>query len=58
MEFPLLPVLFLSESPVAATEHSDHTAVFADGINVHGVTADHEIHMDHGIVDSLFYVYM
>ena len=38
--------------PVAVTEYRHHGAVLADGIDVHAVAAHHEVHMDHGIVDT------
>ena len=42
----------LLECPVAVTEHRNNTAVFAHCIDVHAVAADHEVLVDHGIVDA------
>ena len=42
----------VSECPVAVTEDGHNAAVFADGVDVHAVAADHEVLVDHGIVDT------
>ena len=44
--------LTFSECPVAVTEDGNDLAIRAGGVDVHGVAADHEILMDHGIVDT------
>ena len=41
-----------SESPITISENGNDLAFGADGIDVHGVAADHEVHVDHGIVDA------
>ena len=33
-------------------EHGDHIAVFADGVDVHILGADHKILVDHGVIDA------
>ena len=40
------------EGPLAALKDADGLAIGADGIDVHGVAADHEVGVDHGVVDT------
>ena len=43
---------FFSESPLTVFKDANSAAVGADGVDVHGVAADHEVGVDHGIVDA------
>ena len=43
---------FRSECPVAAAENGYDLAVLADAVDVHAVAADHEVLVDHGIIDA------
>ena len=40
------------ECPVAVSENRHNRAILADGIDIHGITADHEILVNHGFVDA------
>ena len=44
--------IFCLECPVAITENGNSLAIRTDSIDVHAVAADHEVLMDHGIVDA------
>ena len=41
-----------SERPAALAEDGDGLAVAGDGVDVQALVADHEVHMDHGLVDA------
>ena len=43
---------FRSECPVAVPENGYNFAVLADAVDVHAVAADHEVLVDHGIIDA------
>ena len=40
------------ECPVATPEDGNDLASFADGVDVHGVAADHKVLVDHRVVDA------
>ena len=40
------------EGPVTITEDRNNLAVTGGGIDIHGVAADHEVHMDHRFIDT------
>ena len=41
-----------SKCPVAVTENGNDLAVTGGSVDVHSIAADHEVHMDHGFVDT------
>ena len=42
-----------SEGPVTVPEDGNHPTVPGVGVNVHGVTANHEVLVDHGVIDAV-----
>ena len=43
---------YFLECPVAVSEDGDDLTIGALGVDIHGVAADHEVLMDHGIIDT------